>query len=767
MSIKKFFINKDTTITNAFKSNLSTRGTDANMGNSDILETFSIFGQASSGSLEKSRILIDFPLSEISSSRTVGLAKPEGIPASGSVNFYLRMYNAEHSQTLPSNYFLTVLPVSGASWDEGYGLDMESYTHKGVTNWLTASFDNVAQRLKILFKSATMSHFDDGYISLYDGEKKRYDFWFDTGNDSPPNAGAEADIRVDISSAADINALITTFNTVINNRTEFSSSFSTADASNRFIEVLNTTAGISRQPTASATLIDQTPDQIQFFTIRTGSNYTPWQTPGGDFKSLAYTSGQTLPLYKFPIDKGTEDIELDITALVEELLSNLTRTGTASKSALENFGLGIFLSGAYEDGTYQRSFYTKKFFARSSEFFFKRPAIEARWDNSILDDRARLSTANSQLSNADNTFNLYYYNWVNGQLKDFPNSAVPNFTLTTDKTLGNKSTLATDTTDVRLDVVLGKKLSPPGSNIDATSPDIADATLTINDGTNSRVVTFKNGAAGNASQVQMESNPTVATALTRLAAAINDTTFGTAVNVTAVVSGSTLRLTHDSAGTVTVTSSSANVGTSFPVSTLQNTASFITSTKTATGTYKASFIVPTNVTSSTLYEKWWISDETTGLLKGHNGTCPVNIKQFYTMNQNIHNSGIGPQDKFVTSITNLKDSYSRKERIKFRVSVRENNWQPNIYSVAQNTPELYPIIKGYYKIERETDNLEVVGYSTGSLGYSRLSYDNFGNYFDFDMSLLKEDFTYNICFMYDVNGTYTEQKERFKFRVHK
>lgn len=263
----------------------------------------------------------------------------------------------------------------------------------------------------------------------------------------------------------------------------------------------------------------------------------------------------------------------------------------------------------------------------------------------------------------------------------------------------------------------------------------------------------------------MDSNPTVATALTRLAAAINDTTFGNAIDVTATVSGSTLRLTHDSNGTFTVASSSANVGTSFPVSVLQNTASFITSTKASTGIYKASFIVPTNVTSSALYEKWWVGNETTGMIKGHDGSSPLSVKQFY--NSNTDNSGIGTQDKFTTSITNLKDSYSTKEKVKFRVFVRENNWQPNIYSVAQKTPQAYPITKGYYKIERESDNLEIISFSTGSLGYSRLSYDNFGNYFDFDMSLLKEDFTYNICFLYDVNGSYVEQSERFKFRVHK
>ena len=766
MTIKRYTINKDTTITNAFKSNLTNRGTSANMGKSDILETFSIFAQANSTSLEKARILIDFPLLDISASRSSGLSKPEGIPASGSVKFFLRMFNAEHAQTLPSNYFLNVLPVSGAAWAEGYGLDMDSYTHKGVTNWLTASFDNVAQRLRIKFTSNNTAHYDDGYISLYDGNKKRYDFYFNTGNDAAPSAGAEADVEVDITAAGDVNAIIQALSTTINARPEFKSSFSVADASNKFVVVENIVAGLSQHPTASATLIDQSTDQIQFIIKASGSNHTPWQVPGGDFRTLAYTKGQTVPFYKVPFEKGTEDLELDITALVEELLLNLDRTSKAVAPGRENFGLGIFMSGAYEDGSMKRSFYTKRFFSRSSEFFFKRPVIEARWDSSILDDRSRLSTANSQLSNADNTFNLYYYNWVNGQLKDFPNSGVPSFALTTDKTLSTKVTLATDASSTTLGGVIGKKLTPPGANVDVSSPNITDATLTINDGSTTRTITFKGGAVANDSQVDLSGNPASSAAATLVANAINGTSGGE-VAVTATTRGKVIELRHDSNGIITVTSSSANVGTTFPLADLAITASNIVSTKTATGTYKASFIVPSNTTASTLYEKWWISDETTGLIKGHNGTCPVNLKQFYTMNQNIHNSGIGPQDMFVTSITNLKSSYSRKERVKFRVSVRENNWQPNIYSVAQDTPELYPIIKGYYKIQRESDNLEIIGYSTGSLGYSRLSYDNYGNYFDIDMSLLKEDFIYNICFLYDVNGSYLEQKEKFRFRVHK
>ena len=86
-----------------------------------------------------------------------------------------------------------------------------------------------------------------------------------------------------------------------------------------------------------------------------------------------------------------------------------------------NYGLGVFLSSSYEVGP--QSYYTKKFFARSSEYFFKRPVLEARWDSSEK-DRAGSFYLSSALAPADDNLNkLYLYNYVRGQLVDIPNLA--------------------------------------------------------------------------------------------------------------------------------------------------------------------------------------------------------------------------------------------------------------------------------------------------------------------------------------------------------
>ena len=140
MAIKRYIATADNTITDAYQMDLSTRGTGSNMGAADTLEAFYIYGQSSQGtasasnSSEKSRILIQFDIDKLSQDRTDGK-----IPASGSVAWYLNMYNAPHSFTLPKDFNMVVKVCSG-SWQEGRGLDMENYTdqtYEGTgSNWL-------------------------------------------------------------------------------------------------------------------------------------------------------------------------------------------------------------------------------------------------------------------------------------------------------------------------------------------------------------------------------------------------------------------------------------------------------------------------------------------------------------------------------------------------------------------------------------------------------------------------------------------------------
>ena len=139
--IKRYKATQENTITNAYMENLTTRGTGSNMGASDILEVFTIFGQVSNSSgysREEERFLIKFDISSLSSDRTAGV-----VP-SGSA-YFLKLFNAKHVQTVPRDLTLEVLALS-QSWQEGIGLDMDTYkdlTYDVIgSNWIMSSGSN-------------------------------------------------------------------------------------------------------------------------------------------------------------------------------------------------------------------------------------------------------------------------------------------------------------------------------------------------------------------------------------------------------------------------------------------------------------------------------------------------------------------------------------------------------------------------------------------------------------------------------------------------
>jgi hypothetical protein len=270
MAIKRYKATADNTIVNAYKPNLRTRATGSNMGQSDVSEVYSIFGLQSTSSAELSRVLTQFDIPTIISDRNAGT-----IPASGGVSFYLRVFNAETSKTVPRDFELVIQAIS-RSWSEGDGLDLETYKDTGVSNWISAS------------------------------------------------------------------------------------------------------QGVA------------------------------WTTQGGDYHAS--------PAFSQSFETGLEDLELDITSLVEEWVA-----GTKA-----NYGVGIRLTSSQEGSSSlnpsgaETSYYTKRFFARGTQYFFKKPVIEARWNSSIQDDRGDFYMSSSLAPAADNLNTLYLYNYVRGRLTNIP-----------------------------------------------------------------------------------------------------------------------------------------------------------------------------------------------------------------------------------------------------------------------------------------------------------------------------------------------------------
>lgn len=134
------YADKDTFITNRVVSN-EFRAEDGNLGNAGELTLLKLHNEStlpgtSSGIQEISRILISFdlaPLRELTAS---------GQPLSGTrINnavFRLRLFDAVHSDTVPSSFNILTFPLS-RSFDEGIGIDTLAYQDIGSANFVSAS----------------------------------------------------------------------------------------------------------------------------------------------------------------------------------------------------------------------------------------------------------------------------------------------------------------------------------------------------------------------------------------------------------------------------------------------------------------------------------------------------------------------------------------------------------------------------------------------------------------------------------------------------
>jgi len=397
MGIKRYYATKDNTITNAFKSSLQTRGVSGNMGQSDILEVFSIYAQANTTSSELSRILIEFDTTAVSADRTAGI-----IPASGSVNFFLKMYNAEHSQTTPKNYTLLVQPIS-QSWNEGLGLDMEEYSDLDASNYISASsgtpWADISGRATATIETVVKGLLTAGTFTLTDAAGISTSYKFETGvnvstNTAAYTPGTTVDIGIDGMATGDAGATADQIIARINAGTNIG--FTASKTGNNVLVTQNTPGTVGNKTNASTILGD--------FAV---SNFTDGSNvEGGSYVDIEeYTFTQSF-------DTGFEDLEIDVSHLVEDWIKGPDNGG------LSNFGFGVRLTGS--DETEEQSYYTKMFFARGSQFFHKRPVVEARYDDSKKDNRGEFFLSSSLVPATDNLMNLYLYNVVRGQLTNIP-----------------------------------------------------------------------------------------------------------------------------------------------------------------------------------------------------------------------------------------------------------------------------------------------------------------------------------------------------------
>jgi hypothetical protein len=353
-----------------------------------------------------------------------------------------------------------------------------------------------------------------------------------------------------------------------------------------------------------------------------------WTTAGGDYHSE--------PKFNQTFQEGYEDLEVDVTDLVEQWLGG----------SKDNYGFGVALTGSLEGAS--KSYYTKKFFARGTEFYYKRPVLEARWNDSTQDDRGYFFLSSSLAPAEDNLNTLYLYNVVRGRLRNIPSIG--------------KDTL--------------------------------------------RVSLFSGSTA-----------PT----------------------------GKALTLVSDGAHV------------------MENHALVVTGGHISTGIYTASVAFTGSTDLTKVYDVWFsgstsITDAAGTSLQFHTGTISLG---------NFSAEGYNPSNRYVLSISNMRESYSNTEKARFKLYARPRNWSPTIYTKAIDKPETTIISSASYEIFRASDGLKVIPFGTGSDMHTALSYNVSGNYFDLDMSCLERDQMYGIRFAFydDAVGSWNTQPYEFKFKV--
>lgn len=401
MGITRYTASADNTIVNAYQLNLRTRGTGANAGASDVLETFSIYGRINSSSQELSRILIKFPVSTITSDRTAGT-----LPASGNVDFYLKLHNAKHSRTVPTDYKLRISTVV-SGWEEGVGLDLEGYKDLVRTdigsNWMQSKKD---------------------YLwASYGGD---YNDASEYGYDATFNHGLE-DLEVKITPLVEKWIAGTQENYGVGIR--MSSSYE-ASSSAAYITVAGTGGGTGGGA-GTAPLTASKITITDFYGNSKNYIFVADSEVGASPHNLNATGSNVVLATRLAaaidvIHSGTITVDdngagrLTLTQTGAPAIGNITFSITNNDTDL------TFASSTNPDSVVMnvsgatKSYYTKRFFGRNTQYFFKRPYIEARWDSSTRDDRGNFFFSSSRAPAADNLNTIYFYNMIRGRLANLP-----------------------------------------------------------------------------------------------------------------------------------------------------------------------------------------------------------------------------------------------------------------------------------------------------------------------------------------------------------
>lgn len=188
---------------------------------------------------------------------------------------------------------------------------------------------------------------------------------------------------------------------------------------------------------------------------------------------------------------------------------------------------------------------------------------------------------------------------------------------------------------------------------------------------------------------------------------------------------------------------------------IYNSSSTVVQTLTASriqnGVYQASGVAISFTSSTNIFKDVWFS----GNVQYFTGNL---IPQFATGSSNFD------YDNFTLDIPNLT-TFQHGEKVFLRVFVREKDYRPALSSYAGQNPVAIYMKDAYYQIQNAETEEVVIDYSTGSLKYSKLSYDKLGNYFELWTESLKPEYLYKIKILVNDKGQLKVFDKNFIFKV--
>lgn len=177
----------------------------------------------------------------------------------------------------------------------------------------------------------------------------------------------------------------------------------------------------------------------------------------------------------------------------------------------------------------------------------------------------------------------------------------------------------------------------------------------------------------------------------------------------------------------------------------------LTASKHSTGKYSVSGVLVSPTSSTQIFRDVWF-----------------NTSQLFTGNFTLTystGSSIGYSNELAVRLASFSPTYSKEQKATITVLTTEKDYKPAVRKSGSTTVDVINVQEMYYSIENADSEEVIIGFSTGSNKYSKLSYDSRGNYFVLDMNSLLPGSRYKIKFLADYGGYKKIYDGDWTFRV--